>query len=285
MRALVAVLCVVSLEASAAELSDHPQWESCTRIFRMQPYVPVRVDVPVTLPLPSGTSATGPSAGSSSGSPGFSGMGSMGGGGKDAAYALLVIAVVVIALLPFIVYAADDAADALTASRFECPEFTFSMLGGAQLTSDPLNPVAGIASARVRTLYSWFGVDAQADVASSRLPAGQFSAHLLVRPPPKQHIEGAFALGYRLENGPGGQLTGLDFGLPHQYVFYRDGYKSYGLELAPRFFINSRAFDAGVEAAAVVSLVDFIQVRLGANVFSHATAVQFAVSAGLSAWF
>lgn len=280
MRALVAVMCVVSLPAFADEqVSERPPLEGCGRIVRMQPYVPVRLDVPAPLPAATGSSA------SFRGSPGSMSFSGLGGVGKDAGYALLVIAAVVIALLPFIVYAADEDADALTAARFECPELAFSMAGGAQLTSDPSFPVVGIGTARVRGLYSYFGGDAQVDLPGPRMPAGQFSAHLLVRPPPKQHIEGALALGYRLQNGPGGQLTGFDIALPHQYVFHRDGYKSYGLELAPRFFINSRAVDAGVEAAAVVSLVDFIQLRLGANVFTHAAALQFAVNAGLSAWF
>jgi hypothetical protein len=68
-------------------------------------------------------------------------------------------------------------------------------------------------------------------------------------------------------------------------VFARDGYKSYGLELTPRLFVSPRAVDAGLDGAVVLSVLDFIQLRVGGAIFSHAGATQYSVSGGLSAWF
>jgi hypothetical protein len=200
-------------------------------------------------------------------------------------YALLVLAVVVIAALPFIVYAVDDDADALTRQRFACPEGSFTMMGGALFPSGGASASA-VLTARVRSTYMYFGGDAEVSVANAGTnPAGSFSAHLLVRPPPKQHIEGALALGVRRQAGPGGFLDGADIALPHEYVFFRDGYKHLGLELSPRVFINTRAVDVGVEGNVVIPIVDFVQLRVGGQVFTHAGAIQATFTGGLSAWF
>jgi hypothetical protein len=158
------------------------------------------------------------------------------------------------------------------------------MMGGAQLPSDGSGPVA-VMSARLRVTHLYFGGDAQVELAPATSAAGSFSAHLLLRPPPKQHIEGALALGVRRQLGPGGILEGADIALPHEYVFWRDGYKHFGVELSPRVFINRRAVDLGVEANAIIPIVSFLQARAGAQVFTHAGNIQLVVGAGLNAWF
>jgi hypothetical protein len=296
MRTLMAILLVAPLVAGAQEqqpqqgqVDDRPYWERCQNIMRMQPYVPYRVDVPLRIAGDVAAGSARSSGGGASGGGGSKGgaplIGGGGGGGGNLGYAVLVLAVVVIAALPIIIYAVDGEADPLTQQRFACPEFNFSMMGGASFASSGYG-TSGLLTARLRTTIQYFGADAEVDVSPVTTPAGSFSAHLLFRPPPKKHIEGALAVGVRREAGPGGVLTGVDVGLPHEYVFWREGYKHFGLELTPRVFVHSaKGVDAGVEANLVIPLADFMQIRAGGQVFSHGGLIQGALAAGLSAWF
>src|SRR5262249_14759016 len=142
MRMLLAILLVAPLVAGGQEQQDpqdqpepqqidqRPYRERCSAIMRMAPYQPVYINIPArSLLYSGGTTVPAPAAKPPlGGTGGFSG----GGGGSGSGYAMLVIAVVVIAALPFVVYALDGEADGLTRERFECPEFNFSMMGGAQ---------------------------------------------------------------------------------------------------------------------------------------------------------
>jgi hypothetical protein len=112
---------------------------------------------------------------------------------------------------------------------------------------------------------------------------GAFAAHLLVRPPPKAHIEGALAIGARRATGPGGAIEGFELALPHTYVFHRDGYKKLGLEVMPRVFWHTRGWDVGADLNMVIPLVDVLQLRVGTGLFSYIGKVQFTASAGLTA--
>jgi hypothetical protein len=255
---------------------QRPGWERCRSIMRMQPYY---AGGGPYLPV-AGGSVPAPSAPLSGGGGSFHGAS---GGGSGSGYAFLVLAVIVVAALPFIIYAIDDDADPLTADRYYCPEFHFTTLGGAAFpsTGDP----SGIFSLRMKTSYAFIGGDFEIAAATTQTPINTWSTHVLFRAPPKKHLDGALALGIRQQGGPGGYLFGADLGLPHEYVFFRDGYKHFGLELTPRVFINTHKVDVGVESNIVIPIVDFLEVRLGGQLYTHAGNIQAVAGGGLSAWF
>lgn len=279
--------------AQTEHVVSTPYWSTCQQIWQRSPYV---VSSPYWLPhhsmqLPSGSSASSPggsSGGGSSSGSGTSSGGSFfrggGGSGAGAGYAILALAVVVIAVLPLVVYAADSEADPLTMERFYCPEFNFTATGGVQIPTGAGQSIVGLGVAKVRADIAYVGAMAELGLMPSGNSLGAtFSAHFLVRPPPKAHIEGALALGARRAIGPGGTLDGFEVALPHTYVFSRDGYKKMGLELMPRVFINPRAVDVGADLSFVAPLADVLQVRVGIGAFSHAWQVQLTASAGLVA--
>jgi hypothetical protein len=284
MRALMAVITLVPMLAWAGDpeiptaSNSTPYWNTCTNVWKRAPYI--HVDHPLYLPSGS-VSVPAPSASSPGSAP--TSLGSIGsGGGKPEA--LLVLAVVALAVLPFIVYAIDSEADELTLDRFHCPEFSFTAVGGVQVPTGAGQPVVGLGIAKVRADLAYLGGMAEIGL----MPAGNslasaFSAHLLVRPPPKAHIEGALALGGRRAIGPGGALDGFEVALPHMYVFSRDGYKKMGLEVMPRVFFNRRAIDVGADLSFVAPIFDVVQVRAGIGAFSHGGKTQFTAAAGLTA--
>lgn len=267
-----------------------PYWSTCKDIWTRSPYVGVHTPWLIQGNLGGTTVSGGSSGGGSSGSgSGGSGTGSSGGGfsggsGAGAGYAILALAVVAIAALPIIVYAVDSDADALTMERFYCPEFNFTANGGVQIPTGAGQSIVGLGVAKIRADIGYLGGMAELGIMPSGNSVGAtFSAHLLVRPPPKAHIEGALALGGRRAIGPGGALDGFEVGLPHTYVFTRDGYKKMGLELMPRVFINRTGVDIGADLSFIAPLADVLQVRVGIGAFSHAKQVQLTASAGLVA--
>lgn len=291
MRVLLALLVLSPAAALAADepaeqnvSAERPYWDNCRNIYGRHAYSSIRVDVPLFAPGSfsgsSSASSTGSSGGGTSGA--TSGSGSSFSGGSGHPEALLVLAVIAIAALPFIIYAVDSDADGLTRERFFCPEFSFSAMGGVQAATNAGESAVGIGIAKVRAQVGYVGAMAEVNIAPARQPVGAFSAHFLLRVVPKAHIEGALALGGRRQMGPGGLLDGFEVALPHMYVFSRNGYRAFGLELMPRVFWNKRGIDAGADLNLVVPLADILQLRVGVAAFSHASQTQLSAAAGLT---
>lgn len=202
------------------------------------------------------------------------GLGSLGDG-----KAALVLAVVLAMALPVIVYAMDGDADPVVVQRFHCPTFSFEGTAGAE-TGTRFQGFAGAAFGRFTFAYSHFGVDAAFD--SSGLGAAQFATHLMLRITPKQHIEPSLALGYRRMTLGGTYREGMEVGLPHRYVFYRDGLRSFGLDVRPMLLFGGSGVDAGLEAFLVVPMWEFLHMRAGGRVFSYGGELLWGFSAGLN---
>ncbi|MBL8950716.1 MAG: hypothetical protein JNK82_08065 [Myxococcaceae bacterium] len=283
MPALLAVMLVLAQSEQNVE-QERPYWDKCKQIWVRSPYV-VSVNTPIFVPgsVSGSSSGFGGSRSSGSSSGGSFSLGSGGGGGKPEA--LLVLAVVLIAAIPFIVYAVDSEADALTMEQFYCPDFSFSALGGAQLPIQGAGSAVGVGIAKFRADVGYVGVMAELGImpsSNASVPALPFSAHFLVRPPPKAHIEGALALGARRAISSAGVVDGFELGLPHMYVFKRDGYRKLGLEVMPRVLIRRGGFDVGADLAMSIPVADVLQARVGAGVFSVLGQAQFTASVGLA---
>ncbi|MEW6433003.1 MAG: hypothetical protein AB1730_15985 [Myxococcota bacterium] len=208
---------------------------------------------------------------------GGSGGGGIGTGGGDGKAALIIAAVALIAL-PVVVYAFDGDADPLVVQRFHCPAFSFEGYGGASFVPGQ-QTWAPLFSGRFQAGYGYFATDFQFDITSA---VGGFSTHALLRILPKKHIEGALALGYRTMFFNGGHRDGFELGLPHRYVFSRNGLNSFGLELRPMFLFGPRGVDAAIEATLVAPLFELLNARVGGRVFSYGNELVWTVQGGLN---
>ncbi len=236
-------------------------------------YVEPRVAAP---PLPYGST----SAQSSANSP-LSGTGA--GLGKVSGEALLALAVVAVAAAPIVVYALDSQPDADVLLRYRCPEVDVSLVGGAvSLPSDPSRfaPVGG-----VRTSFSMgpLGVDANYESTANLSEFGNLDVHLRLRPPPKKHIEGAVAVGYRRAVFGGAQRDGFEVGLPHHYVLTRMGVRPLTIDLHPAVFIGARGPDFRLEGGLSIP-AGIAVIRLGGRVFSFDEHVRAGAYLGLGLW-
>jgi hypothetical protein len=214
--------------------------------------------------------------GSSGGSSG-SGISLPSGGSDDKAW--LIIAVVAAAVLPVAVYAIDSPAPRIVLQRFACPTFSLDVLGGADSGAALNDQAQGFVSTRFGFGVGHVAGDFQYDAAPSAVSA--FSTHLLVRPTPKAHIEGGLAIGYRRSVFRNFVQDGLEVGLPHRYAFWRDGLRTFGLELRPMLMIGS-SVEPSLEAALLVPLASVLQLRAGGRVYTFQGNLLWGFSGGLS---
>src|SRR5260221_414825 len=73
----------------------------------------------------------------------------------------------------------------------------------------------------------------------------------LIRPPPRKHIEGGLAVGFKHSFFLNTSRDGVEIGLPHEYVLWRDdlGRRQFGIELRPGVFLTPQGVDPSVELA------------------------------------
>ncbi len=219
----------------------------------------------------SGPSA--PTAGSATG-----GNASGGGGNEISGKAILVLAVVLVAALPIVVYVIDDDAPAVVAQRFHCPSFGFDAVGGVDF--GPRNGATGGGSGRFTFGYAYFGSDFQFDLSAGAI--NSWAGHVLLRIAPKKHIEPNIAFGFRTMSVGGSLRQGFELGVPHRYVFTRDGLRQLSLELRPTFMFGLGTLDVGLEAALIVPLVEPLHFRVGGRVQSFGEEIIGGMNAGLS---
>lgn len=199
--------------------------------------------------------------------------------GDNAAW--LVIAVIAVAILPIVVYSFDSEPPPLVRARFLCPTFSLDAVGGAQTGSAALGGKAfGISVNRFTFGWGPLATDFQFELAAPGA-VRSFASHLILRPPPRSHVEGGLALGYRRAVFQGQAQEGLEVGLPHRYVFWRDGLRTVGLDLRPMLLVTRAGVEPGLEGAFLFPLHDVLQLRVGAGVFTFGGALFWTAQAGL----
>ncbi len=206
-------------------------------------------------------------------------VGSGGGGDLGHPEALLVLAVVVIAALPVIVYALDEEADPVVRQRFECPAFTFEGGGGTQANVGS-GLTAGVFTGKLGFTYANLGLDWRFEGGVGG--ASVMSSHVTFLANPKQHVEGGLQVGWRGVAWNGYRRDGVEVGLPHRYVFVRDGLRSVGFELEPSLIFGGNALDASLGGHLVVPLAEWAHLRGGARVFSLGAELFYGFDASLA---
>jgi hypothetical protein len=194
--------------------------------------------------------------------------------------AWLIAAVVAAMALPVVVYAVDRPAPRLVLQRFACPTFTLDFLGGVEKGRGELGDGSyGFVSTRFGFGVGHVAADFQYDGAPRSVSA--FSTHLLIRPTPKDHVEGGLAIGYRRSVLGDVVEDGFEFGLPHRYALWRDGLRTFALELRPLLLLGSR-LEPSLEAAFLIPLAQVLQLRVGGRVYTFQGDLLWNLSTGLS---
>ena len=193
--------------------------------------------------------------------------------------AWLLVAVVAVMVLPVVVYAIDKPAERIVLRRFECPTFSLDMVGGADNSHEALGAGSyGFFSTRFTFGVGHLATDFQFDASPAAVSA--FATHVLLRPTPKEHVEGGFAIGYRRSVLDNRVEDGLEFGFPHRYALWRDGLRTLSLDLRPMLLIGARV-EPSLEAAFLFPLAQVLHLRVGGRIYTFQGDLLWGLSAGL----
>ena len=277
MKSIAAALTLLATAASAQQqLSSANYWDRCYGGLERQPDAVVLNTFYVVPPAPSpyGAPVSSSGAGTVTSAP------NLGSAGAGAGYAVLVMAVVAVAALPVVVYAFDNEPPPRVLRRFNCASFAFDGWGGVEGGTGSA-PAAGIGAARVRFGYRHLATDVQFEASPTGV--GSFSAHAVIRPTPKEHLEGGLALGYKRAYLGGAMREGFEVGVPQLYTLWRDRGRELQLELRPGVFITtSKTVDVSLDFAVLIPVLENLSIRVGTRAFSYDLQPMFGVNGGLS---
>ncbi|MFZ5470046.1 MAG: hypothetical protein ACOZIN_11480 [Myxococcota bacterium] len=279
MRRTALALCLLSSVAFAQRLplpvgegkGEDPRARRGCYDYRVGGYTVVyHSNQPVSVSVPAeGVIPRGSTSGTSSNVAPLSGVGN-GGGGE----AILVLAVVAAAALPVVIYALDAPASEEVLACWR--DLRLEMAVGAGVVtnaSTSANRWPTLGAARFSLAGGPLGISTSFESSFTRAAYGSADVHLLLRPPPKEHIEGGFALGARRVMSGGAARDGVEAGLPHRYVLWRDGPRQLGIDLAPYVFINTGGVDFRLEGGLHLPVDDHFSIQLGGRAFSFDTRV------------
>lgn len=194
--------------------------------------------------------------------------------------AALLVAVLAVAALPVVLYTVDNPAPRLVLQRFQCPTFALDFVGGADSGRAAVSDGAsGFVSTRLTFGIGHVATDFQYDGATRGVSA--FSAHMLVRVTPREHVEGGLAIGYRRSFLDDRIQDGLEIGLPHRYALWREGLRTFALELRPMLLLGS-SVEPSLEAAFLIPLAQVLHLRLGGRVYTFEGNLLWGLAGGLN---
>jgi len=177
-----------------------------------------------------------------------------------------------------VVYATDNPAPRIVLQRFRCPPSRSISSRHRQRPHCRRRRAAGFVSTRFGFGVGHVATEFQYEGGSRTVSA--FSTHLLIRPTPREHIEGGLAIGYRRSVFDDRIQEGLEVGLPHRYALWRDELRTVALEVRPMLLLSS-GVEPSLEAAFLIPLAQVMQLRIGGRAYTFEGDLRLGLSTGL----
>lgn len=189
-----------------------------------------------------------------------------GGGGSGDGVAILFVAVVGAALLPVMVYAFDDDASPESRARWSSLSGRVLIFGGG--TTQLHAPGAGFAGGRITGGTGLVGVDASLESALQPDRYAEADGTLVLRLPPKQHVELGLALGGKMLQVKDAAMTGFEVAVPHRYLFGSLFSQRMAIDVRPSVATNGDDLALTLEAGIQIPLPGPVSARLSGRVWS-----------------
>lgn len=228
---------------------------------------------------PRGSSSSTPSDKTADGTRGSEdGLLDLGSGGD---IVVLLVVVAALAVLPVVVHLVDEEAPPVAKKRHRCPSAEVRLVGGYTNAPTSLQD-DGVGYGGLHASMAWGTLGVAGELELGPLDVYQQQAgFLLVRAPPKAHIDLSVALGgRRVLFGPL-ESVAFEAALPQTYYIQPER-RTLGLQLRPAIQYGNLGLDARVDGSVLIPLGDFMHLDAGGRVFSLAQNIQFAVFGHLS---
>ena len=240
------------------DCAHHPDDPGC------KPMVPVKPAAPPSTP-PAPDRSAGGTSGSGIGS--FSGGNcGGGGGGSGAGVAILAAAVVGAALLPVIVYVVDDDASPEARAHWEGLSTRVIIYGGT--TSQANNPSAGFVGGRAQVGYQLLGLEAGIESSTSPAQYATGDAAVMLRLPPRAHVELGFSFGGKVLQLDGHRMSGVEIAVPHRYLFGSLFQGRVAFDVRPSVAFNSNDLALLLDGGLQIPLPGQLAARISGRVYS-----------------
>ena len=242
-----------------ADCANHPDDPGC------KPMV-----VPPVNPTPAPTTPA-PDKTTSSGGGGFGSLnlGNCGGGGGGGGEGVVILAAAVVgaALLPVIVYVVDDDASPEAHARWEGLSTRIVFYGGTS-TQAGVNPAAGFVGGRATVGYQLLGVEAGIESSTNPSQYGMADAGLMLRLPPRAHVELGFSVGGKALQLDGRGMAGVEIAVPHRYLFGELFQGRVAFDVRPSVAFNGGDSRCSSTAPCRFPLPGPLSARIGGRVYS-----------------
>lgn len=189
--------------------------------------------------------------------------------------AALAIVVAAVAVLPIVISAVDEEAPPSVRRRHRCPSAEVRLVGGyTSAPTTPLDSGVGFGGVHATLGYGWVGIAGEFELGPPDVYQQQ-AGFLLLRPPPKAHVEFAVAAGYRrtvfgpLDSGA------FELAMPQTY-FFDPEQRNLGVRLRPALQYGNLGFDPRLDLSFLIPLGRIASLDLGGRVFTLEQRVQYA---------
>ena len=239
-----------------ADCANHPDDPGC------KPMV-----VPPVNPTPAPTTPV-PDKNTSSGG-GSLNLGNCGGGGGGGGEGVVILAAAVVgaALLPVIVYVVDDDASPEDHARWEGLTTRIVFYGGTT-TQAGVNPAAGFVGGRATVGYQLVGVEAGIESSANPSRYATADAGLMIRLPPRAHVELGFSVGGKALQLDGRGMAGVEIAVPHRYLFGELFQGRVAFDVRPSVAFNGGDLALLLDGGLQIPLPGPLSARIGGRVYS-----------------
>ncbi|MBS2032684.1 MAG: hypothetical protein JST54_32720 [Deltaproteobacteria bacterium] len=243
-----------------ADCANHPDDPGCRPPAVVPPVNPTPAP---TTPVPEKNTSSG---GSGVGSLNLGNCGGGGGGGGEGVV-ILAAAVVGAALLPVIVYVVDDDASPADKARWEGLSTRVVVYGGTT-TQAGGNPSTGFVGGRATLGYQLLGVEAGIESSMTPSQYAMADAGLMLRLPPRAHVELGFSVGGKVLQLDGHGMAGVEIAVPHRYLFGELFQKRVAFDVRPSVAFNGGDLALLLDGGLQIPLPGPLSARIGGRVYS-----------------
>ena len=256
----------------AGDCASNPNDPRCK-----QPLAPAPLN-----PTPQATPAPDKSSSGASAGGGIGNLGSCSGGGGGGGDGVVILAAVVVgaALLPVIVYIVDSDPSPEAQAKWDGFSSRVVVYGGTTTEPGPDQSV-GFIGGRAQIGYQLVGFEAAIESSPTPSRYALADAALMLRLPPRSHVELSFAVGGKVLALNGQSMMGVEIAVPHRYLFGELFQGRVAFDVRPSVAFNANDLALMIDGGLQIPLPGPLSARIAGRVYNLDHDIEVSAFGGL----